>query len=357
MPPSRRLGGSIGVRSRLTGSSIGQRPLSSSGRLRRVTDDWVAPGTASGPAASPGATVGGAPAPVSTGAGSGGSIRLPGRPAAGPVPPVVPVPLRPFTVGDLLDGGLSVLTLAPRTVLALVAVLLLPVQVLGAYVSRDAVANFDGGGLGGIFAADPVEDDPLAFFDGGTIVALALESIALTLVVLGVAGLVAGWYAGRSPALGELARLVARSAPVAVAAWVLVHAVEAAFAVLALVPIIVPMTWFAVVAPVVALERVGPLAALKRSYRLTSGRFGQVLGTCLLVAVTDVVLRTALTSIAAVVADQSWGWVADAVLSSVAALVVLPFVAGVSALLYIDLRARGEGLDLQLDARQVLPGG
>lgn len=320
-----------------------------------MTDDWVAPGTPSGPPASPGATLGAAPAPAPTGAAVAGSTRLPGRRVAGPGRPVVPVPLRPFTVGDLLDGGLSVLTLAPRTVLALVAVLLLPVQVLGAYASRDSVANLDGGGLGGIFAADPVEDEPFALFDGGTIVALALESLALTLVVLGVAGLVAGWYAGRSPALGELARLVVRRAPVAVAAWVLVHLVEAGFALLLVVPIIVPMTWFAVVAPVVALERVGPLAALKRSYRLTSGRFGPVLGTCLLVAVTDAVLRTALTSIAAVVADRSWGWVADAVLSSVAALVVLPFIAGVSALLYIDLRTRNEGLDLQLDARHVLP--
>ena len=55
----------------------------------------------------------------------------------------LPVPLRPMTMGDLLDGGFNVLRAEARTVLALAAVFIVPVQMLVAFLNRNALEDLD----------------------------------------------------------------------------------------------------------------------------------------------------------------------------------------------------------------------
>jgi hypothetical protein len=112
------------------------------------------------------------------------------------------------------------------------------------------------------------------------------------------------------------------------------------------------MTWYSVVSVVVACEGVGPTKAMRRSFRLTSRRFGAVLLVCLLVVVVDLLLSGALTAIGALYVEAGGpaGWAVNTAVAAAALLVTTPFVAGAATLLYLDLRVRTEGLDIELAA-------
>ena len=120
---------------------------------------------------------------------------------------------------------------------------------------------------------------------------------------------------------------------------------------------------------VVVLERVGPWAAIGRSWRLTRKSFWRVFGiwivAYLVILLAGLVLQVPFRIVAELVtgtsglgfgtppASLSGGTlivylVIGAVGGLVAATVTRPIVAGVAALLYVDLRMRREGLDMAL---------
>jgi hypothetical protein len=116
-------------------------------------------------------------------------------------------------------------------------------------------------------------------------------------------------------------------------------------------------------APAVVLERLGPWAAVKRSWRLTRRSFWRLFGifllTLIIVIIATIVVQipfnfmanaagggagifgaTATTGEAAVIISAIGG--------IVGATITRPISAGVTVLLYVDLRMRREGLDLVL---------
>jgi hypothetical protein len=311
-----------------------------------MADPWVAPD--SQPGSDPGpATV--APGPGAPPAPTGGRAGA---------PPAVPVPLRPLTVPDILDGALRAWKLAPASVVGLAAAFVIPAQGLLGVVTRDDVDDVElGQTFGDLLTATGPDDVDAGLGGAAFVLAVVTQGVALAFVTAGVATLVSGWYVGRSAGPGELIAAALRRWWALLAAWVLVHLVEAAFAVLLLVPAIVPMTWFAVVSAVVACEGAGPVRAMRRSVRLVNRRFGTVLGICLLVALVDGVLSFALTAVGGLYLelDLPLGWVVNTAVAAGALLVTIPFVAGVVTLLYLDLRVRTEGLDIELAASRRLP--
>jgi hypothetical protein len=60
-------------------------------------------------------------------------------------------------------------------------------------------------------------------------------------------------------------------------------------------------------------------------------------------------LTIALSGLGLAFSFLSFGWVIDVVCRGASALVTVPFVAAATTLVYLDLRVRGEGLDLELD--------
>ena len=304
-----------------------------------MVDPWVAPDTPASPPP--------APAPFVSGG--------PPAPPGAPPPTELPV-LRPLTATDILDGGLRVWKAAPGTLAAVAAAVVVPAQVLVGYLTRDAVEDLD---LGNTFtdALSATGPDDVETGVGGDLwfLGLLVDGLTLALVTVAVARFVAARYSGHRLTFGPLLGIVARRSWAVALAWLLVHAVEAVFAVALLAPALVPMTWFAVVSAVVACEDAGPLRAMKRSYRLCRRRFGAVLGVCLATASVDAALSAALTAVGTVYleADLPAGWVVNTAVSAAALLVTMPFVAAVVTLLYLDLRARTEGLDIELAAGRV----
>lgn len=307
-----------------------------------MADPWVAPDTPAGSSDNPpaGVVMPPPPAPRTHAGRASGAL-------------TAPTPLRPMTIPDILDGALRAWKLAPALLAGIAAVFVVPPQVLLGVLSRHDVGDvslsqvFDDA-----FTATGPSDVESGFGSAMFFLTLVVQGIALAFATGAVARVVTGWYTGHDTTFGAAVRAALRRSWALVLAWVLVHLVEAGFALLLLVPAVVPMTWFAVTSAAVTCEGASGTAAMRRSYRLTTRRFGAVLVVCLLTAAVDVVLSASLTAIGAlyIELDLPIAWFVNLLVASGALLVTTPFVAAAVTLLYLDLRVRTEGLDIELAA-------
>lgn len=352
---------------------------------------WVPPG------AQPGAQPGPQPQP--------GWYPPPGGYGGYPAPPVfVPahkpgvVPLRPLNLGDLFDGAFKTIRHNPKPMLGLAALLLtgfMLVPSIGALLlaltgnlslptGEDFFDETSGTGLG--------EGLAYAVSVAGTLFGLLANLVLNGMIVHVVAEAAVGrkssiadaWAAAR-PALLRLVGLSLLSAaaltllvgaPVALAVYVgLTFSTGAGLAVgLPLVPagiavaVFVQIRLFQLAAPALVLERLGVLAAIRRSFALSSRQFWRILGITILTAlVVGVVGQVAGFPFALA------GGIGPALLSdgATAALVMVfstylseivigvvttPFTSAVVALQYIDQRIRKEGYDVELLAVSQQPG-
>jgi hypothetical protein len=231
------------------------------------------------------------------------------------------------------------------------------------------------------------------FFGIGLPAALVVVVLAflVEIVLTGLLTVVIGrGVLGRKVTMGEAWRIGRPRLPAVLGAWLLsgliivgmwvalfvvililvaVHAgpAAAAIGVLGGIAVFCLTIWFGVsfslAAPVVVLEGYGPANALRRSWRLVRRSFWRIFGilllTVLIVAVASAVLQVPF-SIAASLAGgsgQLFGLMGTrtvtaviiaAVGNIVAGAVTRPISAGVTVLLYLDMRMRKEGLDLAL---------
>lgn len=327
------------------------------GRDRQVQDPHPAPAaeTWSSPDAGDGrwASPGGAAGPPSA-----------GRPASALAtadPPVYRpqpggIPLRPLGVGDLLDGTFTTIRHNPRATIGLAAVLVTVQQavVVAAELLTGGLPTLTG------FAEETFSAQALGGYGGivGTLLSAVVGAILTGMLVI----VVSEDVLGRRITAGQVwARIRPR-----IWALLLASAIAGLLPYLGLVFLIVPgvILWgaWALTTPALVLEGLGPIAALRRSWRLCWPSFGRVwsvrtLSELLaalmqyLVAVPFALVGT-LTAFA-IGADEGDQLPVLAfvliVLGGIAAgTLTAPFLAGVLALLYVDRRMRSEGLDLVL---------
>jgi hypothetical protein len=268
--------------------------------------------------------------------------------------------LRPMTVSDVLDGAFAILKAAPATIIAFTAVFAVPVQVLGAWLQRDL--------LGGQSLFDAMSTDAsLAGVEQSSssttwaqMVLFFGPALALVFVAAGLVRLVGAWQSGGDLTLGELLK---GSLPVAwplLASWALVHLAEGLGSFLCGFGSLAAMTMFLVTAPVIGAERLGPIEAMRRSARLVGRRFWPVMGLALLSGIVAGLFGYAIGLVpqvlALLVGTGGYGWLLTAAASVMTSLITMPVVAGATVLIYLDLRVRTEGLDLELEARDVFTG-
>lgn len=321
---------------------------------------WAVPGSAPeqptpGPGAAPGASPGSAPAPGADGSPALRAAPHDGRADAAAVPQVA---LRPMTTADILDGGFAVVKARPRRILAIAAAFVVPTHLLAAYLQREAIGAYQ---FGGYFTEDPtvVNERSDGVAAGGLFGGLLLGIIpafALVCVAAAIAHLVTQWTMGRDASGREMLGVLGRRWWPLLASFVLVKLAEMLGILGCYIGILFVMALFVPVAPIVGVEGGGPLQAMRRSVRLTRGRYFPTLGIALLMGLVATVLSTALGALPQGLA--AWigyedGWPLLALGSIVAEIVVLPFVAAATVLLYLDLRVRNEGLDLEMAAIDV----
>jgi Membrane domain of glycerophosphoryl diester phosphodiesterase len=313
-----------------------------------------------------------------------------GRPSA-PKPGLVP--LRPLTLGEILDGAFTAIRWNPKTILASSAVVATVSAVLVALVSyvvqRWALTNVHVSGSSTQLNTGAVV--ALVAVGGITAIVVAFANLLLTGVLTvavgqGVLGrketLASAWQATR-PRIWRLIGMLLLAAVFLVGGWLLAIGLSVLVGVLLgegahlpavgiLVGVVCGLTaWvfsvivlvrWSVAIPVVMLERKGPLKSLGRSWRLVRRSSWRVFGMLL---VTELVVGIAAELINAPFAAASGGFSAltshaqqvnvgglflTAVGQIIASTLTAPLLAGVIVLLYADLRMRREGLDITLQA-------
>jgi Membrane domain of glycerophosphoryl diester phosphodiesterase len=306
------------------------------------------------------------------------------------------IPLRPLGVGEILDGAFASIRRNPKTILGISAVIMTISAIISTALSL-TLLNLAGGinlPQTGQQLTTRQAEHVIAQLAAAVLPALAV-SLLLTIIVQTIlAGLLApiiargvagqqitasqAWRAAapRLPGLllATLLVLLISLGPAAVVALIMlaasaVNAPAAVYVAVGLpgVPAAVVLgIWFStmlsLVTPVVVLEGVSPSRALARSWRLVRRSFWRILGILLLagliVLIAGSILQLPFTLIGSLVSSGG-GFSAGTIIAVIGAIaagtVTRPITAGVTVLLYIDLRMRKEGLDLAL--RSTASGG
>jgi len=304
------------------------------------------------------------PAPSHDGGGSGdgpadGGSRVVEAAPADAAASVPQVTLRPMTLADILDGGFAVVKARPRRIFGLAAAVVVPAELVMALVERSSTADynyFD-------FFNDPTVANERV--DGGDLamqyvaigVYAVLYGLALVFLAAAIGHLVGQWVMGRDAPAGEMVRTAGRRWWPLVASFFVVKLAEAASVVGCYIGLLFVMPLFVAVAPVIGVEGGRTMEAVRRSVRLVRPRYFPVMGTAVVMGIVATLLVNALSALPQALAawlDPAGAWVLVAVGSIVSEIVVLPFVAAATVLLYFDLRVRTEGLDLEMTASRVL---
>lgn len=265
-----------------------------------------------------------------------------------------PVTMRPQRLIDVLDGGFAVIRSRPGLILGISAVFVMPLAVLSGYLQRDLLDGesiFDVVGDPSVYAANDTGW-------GATIVSLVGGSIVHTLVAAGIARVLTLWYGDTVVELGEILGWILRRSPVILLAWLLAHALQVLGLVALLIGMPIVATFTLVVAPVLGVEGGGPINALRRSYTLVRTRFGTCLVFFFVSGILGSIVAMSLSALPTgigFVIGLDGGWIAVAIGEMAGGTVATAFVGAATAALYLDLRVRTEGLDLELALADAFP--
>lgn len=266
------------------------------------------------------------------------------------------IPLRPLSTGDILDGTFATIRRNPRTVLGLSVIFVTAREIVT--VLAEALAGQLPTPVLTVRQGSTAELGATISGGFGFLLAAVVGAVLTGMVVV----VVTEDVVGRQVGMAEVWRRVRKDRRLGA---LLVTAVLAgALPYLGLVLLVVPgiLAWggWALSTPALIVERLGPLSALRRSWRLVQPDFGRVWGIRALSVLIGLLMRVLLVlpfvAAAALVttlmhtgADQPMPLPALVVLvlgNIAAGTVIAPFEAGVLALLYVDRRMRAEGLDI-----------
>ena len=201
--------------------------------------------------------------------------------------------------------------------------------------SSGRAAAVNGGLLAGAYVADLVHWLSY-FFLGGAL-----------------SRLVAAWYGGRDLTAREAVVASLKKGHIYLAAFLLLL-IPKAVASLCLFPLAFVIPLFMLTAPAITLEDLGPLAGISRSFNLVRRRYWPVVWIWLLSYVLEFVVENLLALIPLLLSQFVPALhdvdALEPAFAGFASLITAPFVVGVCVLLYLDLRVRTEGLDLELEA-------
>ena len=267
-----------------------------------------------------------------------------------PGPAERPHRLRPLATFEIVDQATAFWRRRLGTVLAVTLACTLPVQALAAAACRSQRSC--AGVRPTVFSAVTAGTSS----NPALVLALAvLGALAGQVAAAAVALIVAAEQLGYPlPAGRALRSAVRRAGPVAVA-WLLGHLLLAVSALTVVGPVLV-MTFLLVTTPALAIEGLGPVAGLRRSWRLGRARFWPLLGVALASGLVASLLGLAFSALPSVLSAVGpltrWGWLLRAAATQLQVLVGVPLTAAATTLAYLDVRVRVEGLDLQVDAER-----
>jgi hypothetical protein len=261
-----------------------------------------------------------------------------------------PLPLHPMNVSDILDASFQLLRANFRAISIIIAVLVVPIQLLGALAAR---CVYNGNSVVTVInnAANGVPTQT----NNSRSAASTISTIATILLVPFAAGaiskLVADSYLGIATSPGEALRAAGRRYFPLLFAWILVHLMEVLGLLFFILPGLLVMSLSVAVVPAIVMERLGPVKGIRRSWGLDRRRLWGILGIALLTGgvflVVDGVVGVPF-EIAGFLVGLHWGWILLFIGRVLSSVITLPLGTIVATLVYFDGRIRNEGFDLQI---------
>lgn len=260
------------------------------------------------------------------------------------------VELRPLGVGEVLDTAIKLYTRNAATMWKIVGAVIVPVVVIEQLIiaaSLPSGAYVSGGKL---YTPTGTLSTPAA----GSLAEVILGLLAALVVNGALVLCLADTYVGRPlDWRRSLQASTRRLGPLLVLAIV-----TGILTTIGFILVIAPGLWllvsWTVAVPALMFEQLGPIQAMRRSWRLVRKRwwatFGALLVSLILLFVVLLVVGLIVGGIESGLKVSSIGaWVVLSGLSTIIIdLVAFPFIGSVIAVIYIDLRVRKEALDLEL---------
>jgi len=266
--------------------------------------------------------------------------------------------LRPLRIGEILDVTIKLYLRNARTLLLLVLVIAGPLHLLAVLIGLStAPADRAGFGAFGQSSSSPSIHRLSASSVTGQILVVLLDFVVSTLATAVCFKAVSDAYLGERPAVGPSLRFVGRRLPAV--AWVTLLfyvGLIPAFILLFVPGIWLGIAWIVAV-PALLLEGCRGSKALRRSFRLVRGRwwptFGALAVGYVLASVVSAILVEVLILPFGFSATTDAAVIANELAMAVAAVLVTPFTAALTAVIYYDLRVRKEGFDVTLLAERL----
>jgi len=270
------------------------------------------------------------------------------------------VALRPRRVGEILDAGIKVYIRNARTLMGLVAVVVVPLQLFVAIVLLSTVPNGSDVPVGtfNFSAQRPAPTDPAATL-GASALLFVVQLLAGWLTTAACVKAVSDAYMDKPTSIGPSLRFALRRLPALAGMEILLFlGIVAGFVALVIPAIWLYVSW-SVAAPALLIEGVGPARALGRSRKLVAGRWwptaGVLIVASIMVSIVSGALQALFSAVASLPSQPSLVLAVALVTVSgaVSTIIAQPFHAAVSTILYYDLRVRHEGFDLHALAEQL----
>ncbi|HWL90518.1 MAG TPA: glycerophosphoryl diester phosphodiesterase membrane domain-containing protein [Actinomycetota bacterium] len=278
-----------------------------------------------------------------------------------------PLALQPMGVGEILDAAIRLYRARWKSLMAIVAIALVPITFLQAFLTRS---------LG-----SPIPSEPTTVGTGvdSTLITSGVLTLIQLLVIqpfltAAIAKASADVYLGHPVVVGPTFRyavsrihsilwitillvLVVLLPGIVVVLFAALGATEIAVVsgLLMIVLLVIVFVRFVFGSTVLVVEGKKGSKALRRSWELAKGSFWKILGTLVLAGIMSSVVEGVLSIPGAIAfaAIGPGGWPFLAIGGSLAAILTTPFTTLITVLLYFDLRIRKEAFDLEVMAQEM----
>lgn len=249
---------------------------------------------------------------------------------------------------DIIDGSFNILRVRPKTVAAIVAAFSLPIQLLGAWLARNTLAAFADLDFDSFDPQSGEFENQPSFGESVFTLDWAISLLMLPFIGVALTHLAHGWTKGTDRGPVECIVFALRKGPTIIVAFVLSK-------IAATLTFGIALPLFIFVAPVIAVEGLGPIASVRRAFGLARRRSGPIYGLYVSVILIAAVLGTALGTIPTLAAFLlgTWGWIALFALGIVSEAVTTILGVGCAVLAYFDILRRTEGADIQRQIDQI----
>jgi hypothetical protein len=266
--------------------------------------------------------------------------------------------LRPLRVGEILDAAIKVYLRNARVLMAAAASVVIPLQALTAIVLMSTYTSGADITVGFSSIGTTVTQAQADARLGASAITELASLLASAFVLAASVKAVSDSYLGQPADYRTSIRFAARRLLPLLTMLILSYL----GLIVGFIALVIPGIWlyasWSVATPALLIEHANPIRALGRSLRLVRGRWwptaGVLLISALMVAVIGGVIEGLLTAVA-LTSHRSivFAAISVALAGAVSTILLHPFSAAVTTVLYYDLRVRHEGLDVQLLAEQL----